>query len=104
FNPRITDGWVVTFTEDVAAALGERSGEALARLKAVAGEPVVPLASTNEANRLSQLCADLHEESFLAREGFRLAMRGLLALIAIAVARLRPKPAPPGAVARRPCD
>ena len=28
FHPEVTDGWVVSFTEDVAEALGERSGEA----------------------------------------------------------------------------
>jgi AraC family transcriptional activator of pobA len=88
FTPEATDGWVVSFTEDIAEALGERSGEALARLKALAAQPVVPLASEAEIKRLSSLCAELHEERFLAREGFRLAMRGLLALIAIEVARL----------------
>ncbi len=88
FRPDVTDGWVVSFTEDVAAALGERSGEALARLKAVAAEPVVPLASAAESARLSALCTELNEEGFLAREGFRLAMRGLLALIAIEMVRL----------------
>src|SRR5688572_7627175 len=36
FHAEVTDGWVVRFTEDVAAALGERSGEALKRVKAVA--------------------------------------------------------------------
>ena len=40
---RVTDGWVMTFTEDVAEAMGDRRGEALARLKALAAEPVVPL-------------------------------------------------------------
>ena len=44
----MTDGWVVSFTEDVAEALGERSGEALTRLKALAAEPVVPLADAAE--------------------------------------------------------
>src|SRR6478672_7820326 len=56
FQPAVTDGWVMTFTEDVAEAMGDRRGEALARLK--------------------------------ARAGFRIAMRGLLALIAVEVARL----------------
>jgi AraC family transcriptional activator of pobA len=88
FLPQVTDGWVVSFTEDVAVALGERSGEALRRLKALAAEPLVPLASSEEARRLSALCAELHSERFLAREGHRLAMRALLALIAIEVARL----------------
>jgi AraC family transcriptional activator of pobA len=98
FRPRETDGWVVSFTEDVAAALGERSGEALKRLKALAGDPVLPLDGVPEMKRLSALCADLNEESFLAREGFRLAMRGLLALIAIEVARLAASRARTGAV------
>ena len=88
FTPQITDGWVVSFTEDVANALGDQSGEALARLKAVATEPLLPLESAGEAKRLSALCADLYEEDSLAREGHRLAMCGLLALIAIEVVRL----------------
>jgi AraC family transcriptional activator of pobA len=104
FQPQVTDGWVVSFTEDVAAALGERSGEALKRLKALAAEPVIPLGSASEIKRLSALCADLYEESFLAREGFRLAMRGLLALIAIEVARLAASRARSGVVTLAPAD
>src|SRR5258705_249340 len=42
FRPAVTDGWVMTFTEDVAEAMGDRRGEALARLKGLAAEPVVP--------------------------------------------------------------
>jgi AraC family transcriptional activator of pobA len=87
FRPAVTDGWVMSFTEDVAHAIGDRRGEALARLKALAGEPVVPLAETDR-DRLSRLAAELHEEHFLARAGYRIAMRGLLALIAVGVARL----------------
>jgi AraC family transcriptional activator of pobA len=89
FTPRVTDGWVVSFTEDVANALGDQSGEAaLARLKAVAADPLLPLVDAGEIKRLTMLCADLNEEASLAREGYRLAMRGLLALIAIEVVRL----------------
>ncbi|MEJ2435610.1 MAG: helix-turn-helix domain-containing protein, partial [Pseudolabrys sp.] len=88
FTPQVTDGWVVTFTEDVADALGAQSGEALARLKAVAADPLLPLAGPADIERLSALCADLNEEASLAREGHRLAMRGLLALIAIEAVRL----------------
>lgn len=98
FTPRLTDGWVVSFTEDVAGALGEQSGEALARLKAVAADPLVPLADLSEAKRLSALCADLYDESSLAREGHRLAMRALLALIALEVLRLAVSRARSGAV------
>ena len=87
FRPALTDGWVMTFTEDVAEAMGDRRGEALARLKGLAAEPVVPLGEV-ECGRLSKLAVELHEERFLARAGFRIAMRGLLALIAVEVARL----------------
>jgi len=87
FHPAITDGWVTSFTEDVAEAMGDRRGEALARLKALAADPVVALGEA-ERERLSKLAAELHEEGFLARAGFRIAMRGLLALMAVEVARL----------------
>ena len=87
FRPAVTDGWVMTFTEDVAEAMGDRRGEALARLKALAGR-AGGAAGRGRAERLSQLAAELHEERFLARAGFRIAMRGLLALIAVEVARL----------------
>ena len=98
FTPHVTDGWVVSFTEDVADALGDQSGEALARLKAVAADPLVPLADAAEARRLSALCAELDEEGSLAREGYRLAMRALLALIAIEVVRLAVSRARSGSV------
>src|SRR6266852_3282849 len=87
FRPTVTDGWVMSFTEDVAQAIGDRQGESLARLKALAGEPVVPLADTDR-DKLSRLAAELHEEHCLARAGYRIAMRGLLALIAVGVARV----------------
>jgi len=104
FTPQVTDGWVVSFTEDVADARGDQSGEALARLKAVAADPLVPLKSAAEAKRLSALCADLDEEASLAREGFCLAMRGLLALIAIEVVRLGVSRARSGVVTLEPAD
>ena len=104
FQPRATDGWVVSFTEDVAAALGERSGEALKRLKALAAYPVIPLGGAPDITRLCALCVDLNQESFLAREGYQLAMRGLLALIAIEVARLAASRARTGAVTLAAAD
>jgi len=104
FHPSVTEGWVVSFTEDVAQGLGERSGEAMARLRALAAEPVVPLSGGAEATRLSAFCSELHEESFLAREGYRLAMRGYLALIAIEVARLAASRARTGMVTLQPAD
>src|SRR3972149_5018121 len=83
----IAQGGGLSFTEDVTEALGDHSGEALARLRALAADPVVPIGAA-EAQRLSALCSELHEERFLAREGYRYAMRGYLTLIAIEVARL----------------
>jgi AraC family transcriptional activator of pobA len=65
---------------------------------------VVPLAGEAETRRLATLCADLHEEHFLAREGHRLAMRAYLALVAIEVARLAASRARSGSVTLRPAD
>jgi AraC family transcriptional regulator, transcriptional activator of pobA len=104
FRPQVTDGWVVSFTEDVAGTLGDRSGDSLKRLKTLSAQPVVPLTDAHEARKLARLCSDLHEESFLAREGYRLAMRGLMALIAIEVARLAASRARTGAVTLAPAD
>src|SRR5262249_56115412 len=85
FDRRGRGGWVGSFTEDVGEAIGDRRGEALSRLKALAADPVIALA---DGKRLSALAAELHEERFLARPGFRIAMRGLLALIAVEVGRI----------------
>jgi AraC family transcriptional activator of pobA len=87
FMPEVSEGWVATFTEDVAAPIGERSA-ALDRLKALTAEPVVPLNNDAEISRLAALCGDLHEERFLAREGYRIAMRSYIGLIAVEAARL----------------
>ena len=62
------------------------------------------MGDTAALKRISALCAELHEERFLAREGYRLAMRGLLALIAIAVARLAASRARTGSVTLAPAD
>jgi len=104
FEPGVTDGWVVSFTDDVATALSDQSDAAWARLRALAADPVVPLATLAEGKHLLDLCADLYQERFLAREGFRLAMRGLLALIAIEVVRLAASRARSGAVTLSPAD
>lgn len=104
FEPRVTDGFVVSFTEDVAHSLGARSGDALSRLKALAADPVVPLADDAETRRLAELCGGMHEESFLARQGHRLAMRAYLALLAIEVGRLAVSHARTGAVTLKPAD
>lgn len=104
FRPDVTDGWVVSFTNDVADVIGEQSGEALARLRALAADPVVRVESGEEIQRLSTLCNDLYQERFLAREGHRLATRALLALIAIEAARLAASRARTGSVTLAPAD
>jgi AraC family transcriptional regulator, transcriptional activator of pobA len=103
FRAHETEGFVVTFTEDEVHGLGERSGEALARLRELAADPVVTLGAT-ELDRVTTLCVALNEESFLAREGFRLAMRGYLVLIAIEIARLAASRARTGAMTLKAAD
>jgi AraC family transcriptional regulator, transcriptional activator of pobA len=104
FEPGVTDGWVVSFTEDAAGAIADRAGEALARLRALAAAPIVPIGNDAERARLSALCAELFEEHSLAREGYRLATRGLLVLLAVGVARLAVSHARSGAVTLHPAD
>jgi AraC family transcriptional regulator, transcriptional activator of pobA len=88
FEPDMTEGWVISFTEDAAEPLTDRAGDALMRMRALAAEPVVPIRDEAEMARLSALCRELFEEGSLARGGYRFAMRGLLVLIAVSVARL----------------
>jgi AraC family transcriptional activator of pobA len=97
FRPEETEGFVVSFTEEEAHGLGTRSDEALNRLRALAADPVVALGET-ELLRTRDLCARLYEEGFLAREGYKLAMRGYLVLIAIEIARLAASRARTGAM------
>jgi AraC family transcriptional activator of pobA len=104
FEPGVTDGWVVSFTEDAALPLTDRAGDALARMRALAAEPVIPIGDEAERARLSALCRELFEESSLALEGYRLAMRGLLVLIAVGVARLAASRARTGSVTLQPAD
>jgi AraC family transcriptional regulator, transcriptional activator of pobA len=104
FEPNVTDGWVLSFTEDAASGPADRAGAALARVRSLAEQPIVPLGDEAERARLSALCADLNEEHSLAREGYRLAMRGLLVLVAVGVARLAASRARTGAVTLHPAD
>jgi AraC family transcriptional activator of pobA len=104
FHAGITDGFVMSFSEDVALMLGGHAGEAVTKLKAMAASPIVSIDVAREGGRLSRLCGDLHQESFLAREGHRLAMRALLALIAIEVGRQSASRARTGSVTLAPAD
>jgi AraC family transcriptional regulator, transcriptional activator of pobA len=104
FEPNVTAGWVMTFTEDAAFALADRAGEALSRLRVLAAHPIIPITGEAERARLSALCAELFEEGSLAREGYRMSMRSLLALIAVGVARLAASRARTGTITLAPAD
>jgi AraC family transcriptional activator of pobA len=104
FHAEVTDGWVMSFSEDVALMLGGRAGEAVTQLKAMAADPIVPIDAAREGGRISRLCGELHQESFLARDGYRLAMRALLALIAIEAGRQSASRARSGSVTLAPAD
>jgi AraC family transcriptional activator of pobA len=88
FRPEITEGFVLSFTEDVAGALGENGAAALARLRTIATNPLLSLSRDADVARLGRLCRELSEEISLAREGYEVAARSYLALIGIEVARL----------------
>jgi len=103
FRAEETEGFVVSFTEDEVQGIGERSGEALARLRALSTDPVVSFGEA-EVARVMTLCNALNEESFLAREGYRLAMRGYLVLVAIEIERLAASRARTGAMTLKVAD
>ncbi|MCW5681563.1 MAG: helix-turn-helix domain-containing protein [Xanthobacteraceae bacterium] len=103
FKPRVTDGFVINFTEDVTSALGEQAGVALARLKHIAAQPLLPVAKPETA-RFAAICRDLIEEQSLGREGFELASRALLALLGVEVARLYASQARSGTITLAPAD
>ncbi|WP_340672717.1 helix-turn-helix domain-containing protein [Bradyrhizobium ottawaense] len=88
-----TGGWVVTFTEDVARTFGEPLGDTIAAVKRLTIDPVISIGDIEKIARVSELCSYLNEERFLAREGFSIAMKSYLALIAIEVRRLVKSPA-----------
>jgi AraC family transcriptional activator of pobA len=88
FRPDETEGYVVSFTEDVAGALGENGSAALARLRSIATTPLVSFKRADDVKRLARLCRELLDETSFAREGYEVAARSYLALIGIEVARL----------------
>lgn len=100
FRPRVTEGFVINFTEDVTESLGEQANVALARLKHIAAQPLLSV-TRPEISRLSTLCRDLLEEEFLGREGFEVAM---LALIGVEVARLGASRELSGIITLAPAD
>jgi AraC family transcriptional activator of pobA len=104
FDPGVTEGYVISFSEDVATVLGESESAALARLHALAEAPLLAFARHAEVARLADLCRELLEEHFLVREGFEVAARAYLALIGVEVVRLAASRARSGAVTLAPAD
>jgi AraC family transcriptional activator of pobA len=104
FDPGVTEGYVVSFSEDVATVLGESESAALARLHTLAAVPLLAFARGEEVARLAGLCRELLEEHFLVREGFEVAARAYLALIGVEVVRLAASRARTGAVTLAPAD
>ncbi len=104
FEPNVTDGWVLTFTEDAALGFAQGAREALSRLRVLAEQPVISICDETERARLSALFADLSEEQSLMRESGGLAMHGLLALIGVSVVRLAASRAGTGSATLLPAD
>jgi AraC family transcriptional activator of pobA len=63
FHPNVTEGFVVSFTEDVAGTLGENSDAALARLRIIAANPLLSFSRPDDVARLSRLCRELADEA-----------------------------------------
>lgn len=104
FRPNATEGYVISFTEDVAGALGENGAAALARLRSIAANPLLSFQRLEDVERLGRLCKELLDETSLAREGHEVAARSYLALIGIEVARLAESRKRTGAVTLSPAD
>jgi len=104
FEPKVTNGWVLTFTEDAALAFTKGAREALSRLRSLAEQPIIPVCDETERARLSTLFAQLFEEHSLVREGGGLAMCSLLALIGVSLVRLAASRARTGSVTLSPAD
>ncbi len=104
FKPGITKGWVLSFTDDVADAVGAKKSDAVEWLSELAERPIVTFGDNVETRRLWGLCEELQEEAFLGRAGFRVAMRGYLGLIAIGAMRLSTYQAPHESVTQKHTD
>jgi AraC family transcriptional activator of pobA len=88
FTPVTTQGWVLTFSEDVADALGAKSIGGLDLLSEFETQPVIRFCDSFETRRLWAHCEDLQEEALLGRPNSRVAMSGYLGLIAVGAMRL----------------
>jgi AraC family transcriptional activator of pobA len=88
FRPEVTEGFVLSFTEDVTGALGDSGEVALARLQGLAKSALFEFERARDLEKLDRLCRELFDETSFGREGFEAAARSYVALIAIEAARL----------------
>jgi AraC family transcriptional activator of pobA len=88
FRPKVTEGFVLSFTEDVVRALGDSAEVALRRLHALADGALYSFTRAGDVERLDRLCRELFDETSFAREGFEVAARSYLALVVIEAERL----------------
>ena len=101
FTPVATQGWVLTFTDDFAEALGAKTEGGLELLSELEERPVIPFRDNVETRRLWALCEDLQEEALLSRPDCRVAMNGYLRLIAVGAMRLSQSLATTGTAAQK---
>jgi AraC family transcriptional regulator, transcriptional activator of pobA len=104
FKPKITNGWVVTFTDDSISVIADRTRKPISPFATLAEQPIIPIGDNKKATSLSYFCSELFEEYSLARQGYELAIHGLLAVIAIRLMRLSARRPAGNAVALYPSD
>lgn len=104
FKPQVTDGWVLTFTEDSISRFGNLARQSIAPLRILADQPIIPIGDNMKSTSLSYFCSELFEEYSLARKGYEVTIHGLLAIIAIRIMRLSERLSHDSSVALAPSD
>ena len=100
----MTDGWVMSFTEDAVRRLAIAAARRWRGCACSPRNPSFPSATRTSARGCRRSARNCPRSTGLAREGYRLAMRGLLMLIAVGVARLAASHARNGSVTLYPAD
>src|ERR1035437_169318 len=104
FKPQVTNGWVLTFTEDSISVFANRAQQSFSPLAILTELPIIPIGDDRKSTSLSYLCSELFEEYSLACKGYKVTIHGLLAVIAIRVMRLSERLSPDSAVTLYPSD
>ncbi len=88
FAPERTNGYVISFTEDVLRGVRDAQSSLRDRLRAAAERVHVAFSREDDLTRLHELCGQLHDEHEFGRDGHHLAMRALLGLLLVETGRL----------------